>query len=57
MGIVLNFYTINLIKHFRVPKLVELPQKKNQLSRETETTKDRNLFDHHPTSVNDATMH
>ena len=51
-----KFLIINLIKFHILQKLVEKPLK-YRLSRKTETTKDLNLFHHHPTLVNDATMH
>ncbi|KAF8048121.1 hypothetical protein N665_2668s0004 [Sinapis alba] len=56
MNIISNFLIINLIKLHNLPKTLKQPLK-YLFSRETETTNVPNLFEHHPMSVNDATIH
>ena len=57
MGIIIVYFIIALIKFHIQPKSERLTTMKSTFSRETETTKVSKLFDHHHTSVHDATKH
>ena len=52
-----NFFSINLVKLHNTPKIDELTFIKSLFSKELETTKVLNLFEHHHILVQDATMH
>ena len=56
MGIVLIFLSINLVKLQNTPKIGGLTIIKSLFSREIETTKVPNLFDHHHILFQDTNM-
>ena len=52
-----NFLLTNLLKLHNIPKIWGLTTIKSLFARETDTTKNPNLFELHNRLVNDSTMH